>query len=511
MRMVDSGPSVSRSSNAKAPKQLVKPNILGYDSLMNAVFSRRRTTVWLNALIVLVGVVAAVVLAWAVFFRPAFADQLIAISAIGLTLALVYFDPLLAFLIWLFFIPFAPFWRFDLHMPAGIPDLSYARVVGSVLTVYLVAQIALGRRKFMTITFFELAVPFFVIPLLYAAARSYHGPVAGLQEAFDAYLMPLLVYFIARQLIVRPEDMQKFAKTMAIIASIIAIAAIIEQFTGFAPFRFGSGAKIYTGEIRKVGSFLGNPAYVGLALALVVPLVMMLIIEAQGTIEKVGYLFILAILEMGIVATFNRSAMLGGTIGPLVLSFLNRRLWKYVLLILLIIALVLGLSWSLLKDTSVSTRLGAESPIDYRIEAIEIGMNIHRTAPFLGVGFGWFGRLAVDKGFWETGNIHVLPTTHNTYLNFLVSGGYALLGGYGVLILGLGATLIAVGWPRRKNRRFFPLYIQVGLAMFFVYFIPIAFFDNIYARYASMIFFASMGGIISATLNSSSPSSPTGG
>ncbi len=469
---------------------------------MDAVFSSRKTFI-ANTLVFLIGVVAAIALGWAIFYQPELADQIIALSAILLTLSLLFFDPLLAFLVWLFFIPFAPFLRFDLHMPAGIPDLSYARVVGSIFAVYLLAQVALGRRKLLVPTFFELAIPFFIIPLLWAAVRGYFGWLWGVQAVFDAFLMPMLVYFIARQLILRPEDFQRLAKTLLGIGIVIAVAAIVEQATGFAPFRFGTGAKIYSGDIRKVGSFFGNPAYVGLALAVIAPLAIMLSIEMKSIRDRIGYLAALILLEAGIIATFNRSAMVGGLIGPMVFSLLNRRLLRYVLPILLILGLVLGVSWGALSQTEVGARLTSESPIDYRLTALRIGLDIHKSAPYLGVGWGWFGRLAADQGFRDNG-IHVLPSTHNSYLNFLVSGGYALLGGYVLMLLGLAITMIVIGWPRRRQRRFFPLFIQAALASFFAYVIPIAFFDNAFSLYANLIFFAIMGGAISATLGGGS-------
>ncbi len=470
---------------------------------MNVSFSSRRTALFLSAMAMLTGLLALAVLAWALFFRPELADQIIALFAIILTLALIFYDPLSAFLIWLFFIPFAPFLHFDLHMPAGIPDLSYARMIGSFLAVYLFAQIARGQRKFLTVTFFDLAIPFFVLPLMWSAIRGYYGWLWGVQTVFDAFLIPLLVYFIARQLILRPEDFRALAKTLLAITSIIAIAGIIEQATGFAPFRASSTSVIYSGNLRKVGSFLGNPAYVGLALAVVLPLAIVLIIEKPKLKDKMSYIAALLILEGGIIATFNRSSMAGGLIGPLVISFLNRRLFKVVLPILVVAGLLLGLGWGMLQETSVAGRLSSESPIDYRLKALEYGLQIHETSPYIGVGWAWFGRLAAEKGFRDNG-INVLPSTHDSYLNFLVSGGYLLLGGYLIMAASLAFTLAVIGWSRRKSRRFFPLFIQAAWASYFAYFIPIAAFDNAFSIYANIIFFAIMGGAISATLGGGS-------
>ncbi len=478
--------------------------VLRYDNrYMNARFSIRKPATLLSAVILLFGLLLLLVLAWAIQNQPDTAYQIIAFSAILLTLTLIFFDPLLAFLVWLFFIPFAPFFHFDIHMPEGIPDLSYTRMVGSFLAVYLFAQVASGKRKLLTPTFFDLAIPFFVIPLLWSAVRGYYGWLWGVQTVFDAFLMPLLVYFIARQLILKPADFRALAKAIIEITVVIAIAAVVEQTTGFAPFRGTSTATIYSGDIRKVGSFLGNPAYVALALAVAAPLAMMLAIEKTHLKDKLRYVLALIILETGVIATFNRSGIAGGLIGPLVFSILNRRLLKVTLPVLLIFGLIVGLGWGMIQDTSVAGRLGSESPIDYRLNALEYGLQIHRTAPYLGVGWAWFGRLAADMGFRDNG-INVLPSPHNSYLNFLVSGGYALLGGYLAMAAGLGLTLVTIGWPRRKKRRFFPLFVQAALASYFAYFIPIAAFDNTFSAYANIIFFAIMGGAISATLGGGS-------
>jgi hypothetical protein len=186
-----------------------------------------------------------------------------------------------------------------------------------------------------------------------------------------------------------------------------------------------------------------------------------------------------------------------------VFSLLNRRLLKIVLPVMLIVGLSVGLGWGMLQETSVAGRLSSESPIDYRLKALEYGLQIHETSPYIGVGWAWFGRLAAEKGFRDNG-INILPCTHDSYLNFLVSGGYLLLGGYLIMAVGLAFTLAIIGWSRRKSRRFFPLFIQAAWASYFAYFIPIAAFDNTFSIYANIIFFAIMGGAISATLGGGS-------
>ena len=496
-------PIVVSLLNSLTSFSLGKVQMLIYDyDMMNVSFSPHRRAKLLSSAVLSAGLLAILALTWALFYRPELADQIIALFAIVLTLALIFYDPLIAFLIWLFFIPFAPFFHFNIYMPAGIPDLSYTRMVGSFLAIYLFAQIALGKRKFLTLTFFDLTIPLFVIPLLWSAIRGYSGWLWGLQTVFDSFLMPLLVYFIARQLVRSPDDFRTMAKIFSAIAVIIAVAAIVEQSTGFAPFSTIVNPRIYSGNIRKVSSFQGNPAYVALVLAVVAPLTLMLAVQGTRLKNKLGYGLALLVLEGGIIATFNRSGIAGGLIGPLVFSFLNRRLLKVMVPVLLVVGLIVGVGWGLIQDTSVAGRLGSESPIDYRVTALEYGLQIHETSPYIGVGWAWFGRLAADKGFRDNG-INVLPSTHNSYLNFLVSGGYLLLGGYLIMIAGLLLTLLVAGWPRRNGRRFSSIFIQVALASYFAYFIPIAAFDNVFSIYANILFFAIMGSAISTTLGAS--------
>ncbi len=161
---------------------------------------------------------------------------------------------------------------------------------------------------------------------------------------------------------------------------------------------------------------------------------------------------------------------------------------------------VLGVTWLGMQNSAFMGRLTAESPVDYRLQALEVGLKIHAREPIFGVGWGSYGRLAVEQGFRSTGHVHVLPSPHNTYLNFLVAGGYLLLGSFLLLAASLALTLVKFGLVFRRIRQPIPLYLAAAGASFFAYYVPSAAFDNNYAIYANIVFWVIMGGVVSIAL-----------
>ena len=450
--------------------------------------------------VLLVGIFIAASYGWLLTFHPDTAEQLTAVFAITGNVVVVFANPLAGFLLWLFLSPFAPFLPFDINMPAGIPDLSYNRMVVGFLTLYLLAQVARGKRRLPSITVIDVAIPLFILVLAAAGVRASNGWLWGVQAIFDSYILSLLVYFIARQLISNHKQFQALSLTLLTIGSIIAGLAIFEQTTGIQLLRPGSTAAFYSGEVRKVGGLLGNPAYIALAIAVIIPLAIAGAVRGTSTKARVGYLAIFLLLEVGIFFTYNRSGWIGGVLAVLVFAFLNRKVARVALPIMLVAAVVIGATWFSLQDSAFVGRLTSEGPVDYRLQAWEVGLSIHAQEPVFGVGWGSYGRIAVQQGFRSTGHVHVLPSPHNTYLNFLVAGGYLLLGGFLLLAASLAFTLVRFGLVFRRARQPIPLYLAAAGASFFAYYIPSAAFDNNFAIYANIVFWAIMGAVVSTSL-----------
>lgn len=451
-----------------------------------------------SAFVLLAGIVLAAVYGWLLIFRPGTADEITAVLVLIVNGVVIFINPFAGFLLWLVTIPFAPFLPFDIHMPAGIPDLSYTRMVGVILVLYLLAQITRGKRRLSAITAVDLFIPFFGLALLVSALRSGNGWLWGIQSVFDSYLMPLLVYFIARQMVTSGRQFRQLSIALVSIGLIVALLVIIEQTTGVRLFQSSRTAAFYGGDIRKVGSLLGNPAYISLAIAVIIPLALAGAMTEKTRGGKLLFLGAFLFLETGILLTYNRSGWIGGILAFAVIALLNRRAARFAIPILISAGIVIALSWGSIENSAIGRRLTAESPIDYRVIALEYGLDISQEEPLLGIGWGSFGRVAAQRGFRIGSNVQVLPSTHDTYLNLLVSGGYLLLGGFLLLVLALVLTLLQAGRVFQKRGSPVPIFLLAAWASFFAYFIASVGFDNNFAIYANMVFWAIMGGAISA-------------
>ncbi len=453
----------------------------------------------LTVLLVLGGVMAAGGYAWLLVQRPEPAAQVTAVLVIGANILLALYHPAAGLALWLFLTPFAPFLPFNIAMPAGVPDLGFTRVVGAFLVLYLLAEIARGRRRAAPVTAVEVAVPFFALSLLIAAFRSINGWLWAVQSAFDSLLMPLLAWFITRQVIRSTGAWRGLLATALAVTAIIAVLTISEQLTGYTLFRVASTSVYYTAGVRKVAAVLGNPAYIAVTLALVLPFALDKLADTGSWPQRWLYGGLVVLYGLAIYLTYNRSGWLAGLLVLVVMAVLSPR-WRWRVLPWLAVAGVgLALVWNNLQDTAAGQRLTASSPLDYRLQALEMGLRLHRQDPVLGIGWGSFGRLAVQNGLRLGANIHVLPTTHNTYLHLLVSGGYLLLGSYLLVIGGLILTLWQVGRRYRQRRRSTPSFLPATWGAACAYLVATAGFDNYFAIYTNIVFWTLMAAAVSRT------------
>ncbi len=452
----------------------------------------------LTTLALLVSVVLAIGFGWLAVSEPGMARQATALLVIGFNGVLVFVAPLAGFLVWLVVSLFAPFLPFDIAMPAGVPDLSFTRVVAGLMVLSLLAQVARGKRRLPPLTAIDAAIPIFALMLLAAAVRSRNGVVWATQSVLDSYFVPLLAYFFARQLVQDKRAYRALANTLLFVGAIIAVSALVEQLTGFSPFRTASTSLVYAADIRKVGALLGNPAYIAVTVAIVLPLAIVRLFE-DGSWRRWLDAALVGVFLVGIFLTYNRSGWLAGALALVIMAVSYHPFRRLALPMLVVASVAAFLAWGNLQDTAAAERFTAQSPVDYRLAALQAGIDVFQQQPLVGIGWGNFGRTAASSGFSLGANVHVLPSTHNTYLNFLVAGGVLLLGTY-LLLLG---AVIAVLWRLSAGFRrlgAIPPYVLAAWAALAAYAAPAIAFDNNFAIYTNIVFWSLLGATVGVAI-----------
>jgi O-antigen ligase len=448
---------------------------------------------------------------------------LLPLSGMALMVAISLYSPLAALLLWLVLAPYSVHIPLDISLGAGIPDLSLTRLMTGWLLVLIVAQAARGRRRLRPLTWSDLAFGIFLLAIGLGAFRSYLGTSFALQGVLDAYLIPFLALFLARQIVQNLTDLRWYTAALLVAGVGFAFLIIREQLTGQVLLYYRESAA-YSRSFRKIISLMGNAAPMGVSTAMVLPLGLVATVQAFHSERLAGrarYLVLTllvlanAFVALGVFMTYNRASWLGMALSVVILVALRPRARRLLLPVLLIAAILALIFWqSVINSPAVTERLLEDRSIDYRTTAATLALDMVRPDPLFGLGYYNFGPVAKQNYGWDPAPLFgVYPPAHNSYLFLLVAGGL-----FAVVPLLAWVLMVAWGgWQRYRQWGRLPRSaltqdsrdaLAAGAAVFLTYLLASGTFDNADAFMMNLIFFMTLGAIWGATELSNAAASP---
>jgi O-antigen ligase len=332
-----------------------------------------------------------------------------------------------------------------------------------------------------------------LLALTLSIGASRLGWVGGIQNVFDYSALPLLCYFFARNVFRRPRHLHWLAIGLALIVAALGFIAAREQLTNQAvlsplPYRWEYGQ-----HSVKVTSLFGAPAIMAMTLALPLPFMLVAAMRSRDLAPRLLWFGALALGGTGLLLTYVRAGWLAAAVGLVTVVALSRRL-RSAGLVLLLFALLAGLvlGTGLVDVRAIQERLQAERPIEYRMNAITVGLEIARQAPLLRLGLDNYSDAAVASG-WRpvgaTGALAVAP--HNLFIYVLTSGGLLAVGPLLAMYAAIGLRLLSVLRTVRDDRRDWAV---AALGMLLSLLLIANTFDALGAQLANMLFFLAVGG-----------------
>jgi O-antigen ligase len=441
-------------------------------------------------------------------------ELLLALAAVAFLVALSLYQPLAAMLLWLLLAPYSRHSALDISLGAGVPDLSLTRLMAGWLLVLLIAQAARGQRRLGRLTAADLAYVLFAAGMFISAPSSRWSATVAFQAVFDAYVVPFIALYLARQLVRELRDLRWVALTLLAMGMGFAFLVIREQITGEVLF-YAKQSLAYSASFRKVISLMGNAAPMGVSTALTLPLAVMLLIQtiqapARSVVGKQVTVSALAaaiaFVAVGVFMTYNRASWLGMALTLLVFIVLRpggRRVFAPVLLVL---ALLAALSWqTVVNSPAVTERLLEDRSVDYRTTALDLGLDMVRRQPVFGVGYTNFGFVAAESYGWDPApRLDTVGAAHNSYLFILVSAGLLAFLPYVAWIVLLARAGVQ-RWrrlSRSRNRAAAAGYLDAlaaGAALFLTYFLASGTFDNAQTYIMNLIFYVGIGAVWGVT------------
>jgi O-antigen ligase len=418
-------------------------------------------------------------------------------SGLGLVIVTILSNPLSGLLLWLIMEPYTAFWYLNIRMPAGIPDLSMARLSTALISILLVAQMAGGRRRPRRFGATEFLMVAFAILVMPATVAGLGGLNRSIMIVLDKFLVPFMVFVLAKNLYDKKTGIDKFIGAAVVIGVYLSFMVFYEHLTGQALFYQIGRTTAYSRSLRKIVSLLGNPLFLGTILGMIVPLVLYKLVRSR---PGMGRLFYAGVFLATMVASFlcyNRGAWLALGAGLFTMLILGRE-YRRILIPIVLVALVVGVAyWGAISESAVVTeRLTNVGSLRFRVTMLEASAQILREHLIFGVGVDSFAYyFLLYGGHWETMAFDT-PTPHNTYILVLVTMGLIAFIPYLLVFLSLMGEMIA-GIGRSKRDRAVDGELAVaGLAVIVVYMVAAASADLYASLFTSLVMFTMSGGIV---------------
>ncbi len=433
-------------------------------------------------------------------------ERAVALAGLGAVVLVLIAAPDLGLLFWMLLAPFGTL--FNLAQGSGLPDLSLNRIASAVLVWVLIAQVASGRRKLARLTAVEGWGILFVLALIMSIGTSRLGWIWGIQVVFDAVVVPLLCFYLARNLFTDRRQLVWLAVLFAVLGATLGIITVREQLTNQAilsplPYRMSYGQ-----HSIKVTSLFGAPAAMAMTLAVTLPIVFVAATRSSRLGARLGWLAALLAIGGGLIATYVRAGWLAAVAGIVVVVVVSRRARPAGLLLLLIVLFAALIFSGGLADTqAIEERLQSEGSIIYRLQALSTGLDIAAESPWWGLGLDNYSDAAAAAG-WQPrrSNATLAIAPHNMFIYVLTSAGI-------VALVPFVAQLVAAGWrgwrTLRRSRTDGASVHATGasdgdwaaaaIAMLVGYVLVISTFDSITAQFATILFWMSLGALFGAT------------
>jgi hypothetical protein len=313
-------------------------------------------------------------------------------------------------------------------LPAGIPDLSYDRVMFLLLLCLIFLEALVLKRRLTKISLFDILV------IVYVAAQFssrvfvlWFGGMGtpNLNGLLDIILIPVMMYWITKNLIVTGMELRWFLRALVITCLIICLTGLFEQAMGVRFFKssvsLGGTEEVYEWQDvpggRAAGA-MGNPAIYGATLGIGILASMAYLPETKVRLVKVALLAGIGLLLVGVLASYTRSAWLSVFVVLFAAQFFINSLWRKTLPLFTLVIILLIVFWDKIPgDSYIVSRALTTDSITPRIGVINLGWSLFLEKPLLGWGSGALN---------EFGSKLIGAISHNIYLSYLVDGGLVL-------------------------------------------------------------------------------------
>jgi O-antigen ligase len=339
-----------------------------------------------------------------------------------LGMLMLFVSPFGGLVLLLTFVPVLTMTRFNLG--AWIPDLWWTRTLAFVLAVALFIRMPFRGMRFSTNTFFEKAMLISAGIALLSVVVASRDLRVTLVHFSSQFLTPMLIYFLAINLIDTESRSRSVMKAMTA-SSFLLAGTILNQVYFKLPLpgiRAIDRSKDV--EVFQYAGSAGNQNIAGLYLVALVPTALYLYFTSRS---RYRYLYLIGIACSAVACyyTFSRKSWVSFLLA--IVIFLSQRQYRKYLFIgvLVVIPIVLSLYPIFVESDIYKYRITNVETIETRERLLTVGLRVFADYPIIGVGYdnGIHKQAEYGVFFRARGRAGAYMDFHNSYLEELVEFG----------------------------------------------------------------------------------------
>ena len=293
----------------------------------------------------------------------------------------------------------------------GIPDLDAVRITSYLLIICFLFECALFKKVRLNNTWLIMIASFVIIKALspiWSIASPYSIHIA--QEIFNSTILPLLIAFIALNILNFQHNIHQYLKHLIYSAVILSVLAIIQQIFGLSTF-FG---------ITRAAATMNNPNL--LAIYLVAALPGLLFFQKAKIMPRTMSWLYLAVILSGILSTVSRKGTIGAIICFFLFFFLQKQYKKLLLSFLAFAVIALSLSgYAVITERFAGAEIKRQLAGKWRMTLA--GLSMFEDRPIIGNGYnGYYQRFS--EFFPKNSRKHY--DAHNEFVTALAN--YGIIG-----------------------------------------------------------------------------------
>lgn len=340
---------------------------------------------------------------------------------IPVLIVVIYYKPLLPYLILVFLLPN---YGIDLFKIGGDADVSLLEPAIFLAFIGLIFLFIKKPRLSVRFTGAEFAI---FLLYFWAAFSYFWTPVQmrGLQQIVKV-AEGIVIYFLTTTMITSRKDFNVVVGAWVGLVLVVSVVGTYQTFTsGFkaaAAYTFTSGYDKIHKDVRSTALFEGADM-VGFITSLVAVLIITYILVLPRGWWKRILLISLPLASFTFLTAMSRKSFVAIVGALFFMQLMLKKKFLSRLIIILIVSFVIAVSVLLtfassgfidaLKERVMSLFMSPEESMKYRLDAWNVGIDMFKQSPLIGRGLGSFYQISILAG-------SVLTFQHNFYV-FIIS------------------------------------------------------------------------------------------